>query len=88
MRVSTSAPTTSSPATNHSPELKLPVVSRRMPISSGLTADPTLPMALITASATARDCRLITRSGVVQKIAIAVNDPVEAMMMPSSWIRL
>ena len=88
MRVSTSAPTISKPATNHSPELKLPVASRKMPINSGLTAEPTLPIALITANATARDCRLITRSGVVQNIAIAVNDPVEAMMMPISWIRL
>lgn len=88
MRVSTSAPTISNPATNHSPELKLPVVSRKMPINSGLTAEPTLPIALITASATARDCRLITRSGVVQKMAIAVKDPTEAIIMPISWIRL
>lgn len=88
MRVSTSAPTISNPATNHSPELKLPVVSRKMPINSGLTAEPTLPIALITANATARDCRLITRSGVVQKMAIAVKDPTEAIIMPISWIRL
>ena len=28
------------------------------------------------------------RVGVVQKIAIALNDPVEAIMIPSIWIML
>lgn len=50
IRVMTNAPSTSNPATNHKPELKLPVASFKIPISNGLTAEPTLPTALMTAT--------------------------------------
>ncbi|SVZ18741.1 Uncharacterised protein [Klebsiella pneumoniae] len=53
------APITSSAATNHSPLLKLPVISFSQPIIKGLSADPILPVALITAMPIARARRLM-----------------------------
>ncbi|MNL82026.1 hypothetical protein D3C87_2092940 [compost metagenome] len=50
---------TNSAATKYSPALKLPVRSLSQPINSGLTADPILPVALITAIPIARASRLM-----------------------------
>ncbi len=52
-------PSTSSAATNHNPLLKLPVTSFSQPIINGLSADPMLPVALITAMPIALARRLM-----------------------------
>ncbi|MNJ81152.1 hypothetical protein D3C77_798180 [compost metagenome] len=50
---------TNNAETKYSPELKLPVRSLNQPINTGLTADPILPVALITAIPIALASRLM-----------------------------
>ncbi|GAR76160.1 hypothetical protein NGUA18_04082 [Salmonella enterica] len=53
------APTTNREATNQSPLLKLPVISFSQPIINGLSAEPILPVALMTAMPIALARKLI-----------------------------
>src|ERR1700760_258340 len=75
--------TASSSVAYHSPDTKLPVRSRRKPITVGLIADARMPAELTRAIPAGRPLSERTVAGTVQKIAIAVNAPAVAHTSPS-----